>query len=127
MSELLDGPRDQFAREFIPTPVTKSAPPELIEELTTILSEIHPTGQRALFRAGFAEHDVRDVLPRITVPTLLLYGDQDVRSPRTVADDMHARIPGSRLEFMPGVGHAADLEGPEIFNAKVRNFLHSLS
>ena len=94
--------------------------------MTTILCEIHPAGQRALFRAGFAEHDLRDVLPRIEVPTLLLYGDRDVRSPLKVAEEMHAQIPGSRLVVMPGVGHACDLEAPERFNAEVRGFLRSL-
>ena len=126
MLQLFDGPPDQFAREFIPTLLRDSAPAELVDEVTTILSEIHPAGQRALFRAGFAEHDLRDVLPRIEVPTLLLYGDRDVRSPLKVAEEMHAQIPGSRLVVMPGVGHACDLEAPERFNAEVRGFLRSL-
>jgi len=125
MLQLLDGPGEQFAREFIPTLVTDSTPAELVAELTTILTEIHPAGQRALFRAGFAEHDLRDVLPQISVPTLLIYGDRDVRSPRNVAEEMHARIPGSRLVFMPGVGHASDMEAPDLFNAEVRAFLRS--
>src|SRR5207253_125917 len=120
MLRLFDGPPDQFAREFIPTLLRDSAPAELVDEVTTILSEIHPAGQRALFRAGFAEHDLRDMLPRIEVPTLLLYGDRDVRSPLKVAEEMHAQIPGSRLVVMPGVGHACDLEAPERFNAEVR-------
>jgi pimeloyl-ACP methyl ester carboxylesterase len=123
---LFDGPPDEFARVFIPTLLSDSAPAELVEEMTTILSEIHPAGQRALFRAGFAEHDLREVLPRINVPTLLLYGDLDVRSPLKVAEEMHAHIPGSRLVVMPGVGHACDLEAPERFNAEVRSFLRSL-
>jgi pimeloyl-ACP methyl ester carboxylesterase len=32
-----------------------------------------------------AEADLRDVLAGIDIPTLLLYGDQDVRAPRAVA------------------------------------------
>lgn len=114
------------AREFIPTLLTDSAPSGLIDEVTAILSDFHPAGQRALIRAGFAEHDLRDVLPRIDVPTLLLYGDQDVRSPLTVAEEMHARIPGSMLVFLPGVGHMIDVEAPELFNSEVRSFLKSL-
>jgi pimeloyl-ACP methyl ester carboxylesterase len=74
MLRLLDLPPEQFARQWIPTLLTDQAPPELLEELTEILSEFRPAGQRALLRAGFAEHDLREVLPRIAVPTLLLYG-----------------------------------------------------
>lgn len=66
----------------------------LVDEVGAILSDFHPAGQRALQRAGFAEHDVRGVLPGIDVPTLLSYGDKDVRSPQTVAEEM--RTPESR-------------------------------
>jgi pimeloyl-ACP methyl ester carboxylesterase len=49
-----------------------------------------------------------------------------VRSPLTVAEEMHARIPGSRLVVMPGVGHMADMEAPDRFNLEVRTFLKSV-
>jgi len=127
MLRLIELPPEQFAREFIPTLLTDSAPPELVDEVMAILSDFHPAGQRALVRAGFAEHDVRDVLPRIDVPTLLLYGDKDVRSPLNVAEEMHARIARSRLVVIPGVGHMIDMEAPERFNAEVRDFCLSVS
>jgi len=60
------------------------------------------------------------------VPTLLLYGDKDVRSPLHIAEALHARIPGSRLVVMAGVGHVSDMEAPERFNAEVRGFLRSV-
>lgn len=126
MLRLIELPPEQFAREFIPTLLTDSAPTELVNEVRAILSDFHPAGQRALVRAGFAEHDLRDVLPRIDVPTLLLYGDKDVRSPLNVAEEMHARIPRSRLVVIPGVGHMSDMEAAERFNAEVRSFLKSV-
>jgi pimeloyl-ACP methyl ester carboxylesterase len=126
MLRTIELPPDGFAREFLPTLLTESAPAPLTEEVRAILSDFHPDGQRALLRAGFAEHDVRDVLPGISVPTLLLYGDKDVRSPMKVADKMRASIPGSRLVVIPGVGHMPDMEAPERFNAEVRSFLKSV-
>jgi pimeloyl-ACP methyl ester carboxylesterase len=87
--------------------------------------EIHPAGLRAMARS-LAEADLRDILPRITVPTLLLYGDQDVRAPLAVAQELLASIPASRLVVMPGVGHMSSLEAPERFNAEVRSFLRSV-
>ena len=55
----------------------------------------HPRGFRAMAMAS--AEDVRDVLPRLDVPTLLVYGDRDVRAPLTVAETLHAAIaaPGS--------------------------------
>jgi pimeloyl-ACP methyl ester carboxylesterase len=40
---------------------------------------------------------LREVLPQITIPTLLVYGGQDMRAPLTVAEDLHAAISGSAL------------------------------
>ena len=94
--------------------------------MRAILLEFHPDGQRAILGAGFAEHDLRDVLPTVNVPTLLLYGDKDVRSPLTVAQQVHAAIPGSRLVVIPGTGHLGDMEAPDRFNAEVAAFLGSL-
>jgi pimeloyl-ACP methyl ester carboxylesterase len=63
------------------------------------------------------------VLPHINVPTLLVYGDKDVRAPLTVAEDLHAAISGSTLVVLPDTGHACNLEAPEAFNGAVRSFL----
>jgi pimeloyl-ACP methyl ester carboxylesterase len=76
--------------------------------------------------SAFARADLRDVLPRIDVPTLLLYGDADRRSPLNIAEDLRARIPTSRLVVLSGVGHQCNVEAPERFNAEVRGFLRSL-
>jgi pimeloyl-ACP methyl ester carboxylesterase len=121
----LDLPPEQWAREWSPTMFTESAPAELVDEIAAFLSEFDPAGQRALFDA-FAHEDLRDLLPRIDVPTLLLYGDKDVRSPLSVAEDLHARIPTSRLVVMPGVGHLSNVEAAERFNSEVRSFLREV-
>ena len=59
------------------------------------------------------------------MPTLLLYGELDERSPLTVATDLHGRIPGSELVVIPGVGHVSNIEAPAGFNDEVRRFLRS--
>jgi pimeloyl-ACP methyl ester carboxylesterase len=117
-----DLPPDQFVPGWIPGLLTGSAPAELADEVVGMMSEFHPVGYRALAHA-LAEADLRDVLPRIDVPTLLLYGDADRRSPLSVAEGLHAKIPASTLVVMPGVGHLGNLEATESFDAAVRNFL----
>ena len=118
---------DVWVREWLRTLLTDSASPELVGEVSAILADYHPGAQRALLlHSGFAEQDLRDVLPRINVPTLLLYGDKDVRSPLTVAQEMHASIPRSKLVIIPGAPHLCDMEDPDRFNVEVRGFLNSL-
>ena len=119
-----DLPPDQLIEKMLPTLFSESASPELVAEFAASMPEFHPVGLRAGARA-FAEADVRDVLPRIDVPTLLLHGGEDVRAPLNVAQDLHAGIPGSKLVVMDGVGHASCVEAPERFNAEVRAFFQS--
>jgi pimeloyl-ACP methyl ester carboxylesterase len=71
-------------------------------------------------------HQIAAVLPLIDVPTLLLYGDRDVRAPLTVAEGLHAAIPHSKLVVLPGVGHISSVEAAERFNSEVRDFLHPI-
>lgn len=118
-------PPDQWVPGWIPELLTSNAPAGAREEIAAIMSEFHPAGSRVLARA-LAKADLRDVLPRITIPTLLLYGSADVRSPLTVAEDLHAQIPASRLVVMEGVGHLSNVDAPDHFNAEVRRFLNSL-
>jgi pimeloyl-ACP methyl ester carboxylesterase len=73
-----------------------------------------------------AETDLTAALPRIEVPVLLLRGERDVRSPRRIAEDMHAAIPRSELVVVPGAGHEVNVERPGEFNAAVRRFLLAL-
>jgi pimeloyl-ACP methyl ester carboxylesterase len=118
-------PPDQWVPAVIKTLLTERASREMVDELTSILSEFHPVGMKVGVRA-FAEADLRDVLPRIDVPTLLLYGNEDVRAPRPVGDALHSAISGSTLVVLPDVGHMIDIEAGDRFNTEVRDFLRAL-
>lgn len=115
-------PPEQWVRGYLPGLFSSSVSAEVVEETIAMMLDTRPAGMRPMLR-GFAEADLRDVLPRIDRPTLLLYGDADLRSPPRVAADLHARIPGAKLTFLPGVGHESNLEAPEAFNDQVRRFL----
>lgn len=119
-------PPEQWVRGYLPGLFTDAAPAEVVEEALAMMLEVRPAGMRPMV-LGLAEADLRDMLPHIQVPTLLLYGDADRRSPpEVVARDLHAKIPGSRLVVLPGVGHQCDMEAPDRFNAEVRGFLRSV-
>ena len=117
-------PPSQFIPGWIPGLLTSAAPAELAEEVVALMSEFHPVGYRVMIR-GFAEADLRHVLPSIDIPTLLLYGDADKRSPLSVAQELHANIPRSRLAILRGVGHLSNVEAASQFNAEVCLFLQS--
>ena len=118
----LERPPEEWVAGYIPGFFSEAAAPGLAAEFEAIMSELHPDGTRTMLNA-MAEADLRDVLPRIRVPTLLVYGELDQRSPLSVAEELHARIPTSELVILPGVGHVACAEAPEAFNDAVRAFL----
>lgn len=111
--------------ESVPGLLSDATPAERVHEFAAIMADTRPAGMRAMVR-GFAEADLRDVLPRIAVPTLLLYGDAERRSPREVAEALHAAIPASTLVMLPGIGHELFGEAPEPCAREVRRFLGSL-
>ena len=101
---------------------SKTMPRETVDDFRASMQAFHPRGFRAMARAS--AEDVRDVLPHIEVPTLLVYGDRDVRAPLTVAEALQAAISGSRLVVLPDAGHLCNIEAPDEFNVAVRDFLH---
>jgi pimeloyl-ACP methyl ester carboxylesterase len=117
-------PPEEFTRVMLPSMFSGSPPEAAVSRFSAVLREFNPTGFRVMAHSS-AEADLRDVLAGVDVPTLLLYGDADVRAPLGVADALHSGIPGSRLVVMPGVGHASPVEAPERFSREVREFIRS--
>jgi pimeloyl-ACP methyl ester carboxylesterase len=114
----------EFAAALLPTMFSAATTRESVDAFGAGMHAFHPVGFRAMARAS--AEDLRDALPGIGVPTLLLYGEQDVRAGPRVGEDLHAAIPGSKLVVLPEVGHVCNLEAPEAFNAAVRSFLRDL-
>jgi pimeloyl-ACP methyl ester carboxylesterase len=119
---LADGAPEVFVAALLPTMFSKPMPRETVDDLRASMLAFHPRGFRAMARAS--AEDVRDVLPHIDVPTLLVCGDPDVRAPLTVAEALQAAISGSRLVVLPDAGHLCNIEAPNEFNDAVRDFLH---
>jgi len=70
---------------------------------------------------------VYDQIDRITAPTLIIVGDQDVATPPDKSRRIHARIRNSTLVVIPGAGHTSTVEEPDAVNAALRRFLDALA
>ena len=71
---------------------------------------------------GAMDHDARPVLPRVSAPTLVLVGEEDLLTPRWLAEDVVRRLPRARLEVLAGGGHGVALEDPNAFSERVLAF-----
>jgi 3-oxoadipate enol-lactonase len=53
-------------------------------------------------------------------------GEEDALTPRADAQFLASGIPGSELVVVPGAGHLANLESPDVFSAALAQFLSRL-
>jgi pimeloyl-ACP methyl ester carboxylesterase len=114
------------AEEFDPTRALPGwfagdPPAEFVPLLEDMAAAVRPESLRHQLPV-MAEADQRDLLPRIAVPTLLIWGELDARSPLTVARQFEQAIPDAKLVVIPGAGHVSNLERPDEFNAAMRDF-----
>jgi pimeloyl-ACP methyl ester carboxylesterase len=101
-------------------------PEQFVPLLEAMAADVRPESMRTALLV-MAEADLRDLLPRIAVPTLLIWGELDARSPLSVARQFEAAIPGAELVVIPGAGHVSNLEQPELFSDIVRRFCRGLA
>jgi pimeloyl-ACP methyl ester carboxylesterase len=92
--------------------------------MAEVVRDFHPLGFRLMARS-LAETDTSHLLPGIDVPTLLLWGESDRRSPPAVAATFEAAIPHAQLRVIPDAGHVSNMERPEDFSSEVRRFARS--
>lgn len=123
--QLADLPSDQLVQTLMSTMFSESAPTDQVNEFEASVRDSHPLGLREAARA-LARADLRDCLPTIAVPTLLLHGNQDVRAPFFVAEAIRKAISNSQLVVIRDAGHIVNIEAAARFNAEVRAFLHSI-
>jgi pimeloyl-ACP methyl ester carboxylesterase len=100
--------------------------PERVEPLRAVMERMTPRGIAGALRGMGKRPDRRADLARISVPTLVMVGEEDVVTPPTDAKALAAAIPNARLEIIAGAGHMAPYENPAAANAVILEFLRGL-
>ena len=70
-----------------------------------------------------SDHRVDGMLGAIDVPTLVILGENDVVTPRAIAEPLARQIPNAEVFMIRGATHFALLEYPELMNLRVEKFL----
>ena len=99
-----------------------SCPREVLDDLFGHVAGLDPVLLGEVV-AGYLEHDAFDVLPTITVPTLIIAADGDQLTPVTIAERMQRAIPNSRLVVFSGHSHLVQVERPREVHAAIDAFL----
>ncbi len=91
---------------------------EAVEAVRRMLSEVEPRTAAEAGRA-IAEHDVRDDLGHVDLPSMVVVGDADLLTPIAHARGVAECVPGSDLRVLPGVGHQVMQEAPAELTALI--------
>jgi pimeloyl-ACP methyl ester carboxylesterase len=104
-----------------------TCPPQVLEGLFRHVAAMSPDLIAATV-AAYLEHDAHDVLPTITVPTLIIAADRDQLTPVSIAERVQRAIPNSKLVVFSGHSHLVQVEQPDRVHAAIETFLreHSL-
>ncbi len=70
--------------------------------------------------------DLHKWLHRVTVPTLLIWGDHDRMFPKEYAFAFQKLIPGAKAAIVPQCGHVPQVEKPDVFAAEIENFIEGI-
>ena len=100
---------------------------ELVDEMLEIVND-RPRAFRLLKIARSADEEtVTEQLSQLDMPSLLIWGRDDVITPPEVAEEFRDRMPNARLKFIDKCGHAPMIEHPDTFNALTLEFLEELA
>jgi 3-oxoadipate enol-lactonase len=86
------------------------------------MARIPAAGLRAMIEC-LVTHDTLDRLPEVHAPTLVLVGADDDETPPSYAREIAERVPGARLEVVPGAGHLLNAEAPDAVRTLLVEFL----
>jgi pimeloyl-ACP methyl ester carboxylesterase len=69
---------------------------------------------------------IRDRLPQVTAPTLIIVGSEDGRNPVEESEYQNRHIPDACLRIIKGAGHMVHVERPREFNQAITAFLRTM-
>ena len=129
MSELVktQGPSavaDQMMAKLL-GPTTRDSRPHVEPEVRRLIVANTVRGIDDAIHAMMGRPDSAPLMERISVPTLVVVGEEDVLTPVSDSESIHDAIDRSHLVVLAGAGHLSNLEVPEAFSRALEDFLAS--
>jgi 3-oxoadipate enol-lactonase len=93
--------------------------------IDSVRQMIRATDPRGYIGCSYAikKLDLTERLGRLSIPTLVMVGEEDPGTPVAAARTIHEKIRGSRLVIIKSASHLSNLEQPEKFNEALSTFL----
>ena len=108
------------------TPAFPARRPDVVARIRSLLLAAQPEGYAAACEA-VASMDLRDDLPRIGAPTLLIAGAEDPATPPELSREIARRITSAEVVVIPGASHLATVEQPGALTGQILGHVISLA
>jgi len=105
------------------SPETRKRHPDRIARVRDMMEKTPARAVAGALRGLAVRPDRTAELARITVPTLVLVGADDVITPPDESRKMADALPNAELVVIPNAGHLAPLENAEVTDVALLRFL----
>ncbi|MDI6814818.1 MAG: alpha/beta hydrolase [Dehalococcoidales bacterium] len=115
----------QLRRE-VKSMLSPATPREVVD---WVIADLINNPRESFFEVAksFWDWEAGDRLTMVRVPTLIMVGEKDTRTPPRFSHLIHEKIPGARLAIIQNHGHCLPQECPQIVNAEIISFLKDAS
>jgi 3-oxoadipate enol-lactonase len=95
---------------------------DVVAKVAAMIRSTPPLGYAGCCHA-ISALDLTDRISAISMPTLIVVGEEDQGTPVAASKVMNDRIKGSELVIIPAAAHLSNLEQPEAFTKALTSFL----
>lgn len=103
----------------------KTATKELVDEVFATVNDRNKLIKILAMAKSAIRHNMASDLPKMKLPTCIIWGENDNVTPPEVADEFHKLLPNSDLFWIKKCGHAPMMEHPDKFNTILFDWLSS--
>lgn len=108
------------------TPLFRQQHPDEVARIGQLIRST-PLAGYAGCAHGISRMNLSSRLVNVDCPALVVVGDSDLGTPKSMAEEIVRSLPGSRLHVIKDAAHLSNVEQPAEFNRVLRQFLASHS
>ena len=100
----------------------KIATKEVVDEVFESVNDRNKVIRILAMAKSAIRHNMAKDLPKIKIPTALIWGENDKVTPPEVAEEFNNLLPDSKLFWIKKCGHAPMMEHPDKFNSIIKKW-----
>lgn len=120
---------DALIEETLPNLIsenTKENKKDLVKKIEQMFRAANPQAAIAALRGMAERKDYGDLLNKITLPTCLIFGNEDDAAILAAAEKFASAAPNRSFTGIQNAGHYSNLEQPEEFNRALVEFIKTV-